>query len=244
MTGACVTPCGPACKAEKAPAYKKWASEFLASFWLVLIILTSAETSNLLTNALGQGLGLYVIASIFYTSSQVNGIFTLLAFFLRLRPKINGLTLLINLALQAIGAWLAALAYSALNPSSTTLGATGLGTGVSIGRGFLAEYLASTIVLTAAVVVTGNYRLPRDGPSPLYNNGNLVVGISLSLAVYLAGSISGAGVNPWRSMGPFFVIGFPSEWWIYWVAPLVAAITVWVLFRFLLKDRLVRNVRQ
>ena len=57
--------------------------------------------------------------------------------------------------------------------------------------------------------------------------------ISLSLiAIHLAGvPISGASVNPARSLGPAVVAGDLGGIWLYIVAPLVGAVVAWLVTR-------------
>lgn len=44
-----------------------------------------------------------------------------------------------------------------------------------------------------------------------------------ALMVYLEAPLSGTSTNPARSIGPSFVAGVWSGWWIYWIGPILGA---------------------
>jgi aquaporin Z len=94
------------------------------------------------------------------------------------------------------------------------LGATGPGTAVSGWTTTLIE-----IVLTAGLVsvILGTASGARNvGP-----NAALAVGGYIILAGLWAAPISGASMNPARSLGPAIVGGHWTDWWAYVVGPLI-----------------------
>ena len=57
-------------------------------------------------------------------------------------------------------------------------------------------------------------------------------------AVHLVGlPITGASVNPARSLGPAIVGGDFGDIWIYLVGPAVGAILAWVLFKCIVEGK-------
>lgn len=93
-----------------------------------------------------------------------------------------------------------------------------LGTGISQGQGFVAEMiltamLMGTILMLAVEKHRGTFMAP------------LGIGLAL-LLIHLAGiNISGASVNPARSLGPAVANrNFVPEFWIYFIAPTIGAI--------------------
>uniref|UniRef100_A0A8C0VN17 Aquaporin-8 n=1 Tax=Cyanistes caeruleus TaxID=156563 RepID=A0A8C0VN17_CYACU len=54
------------------------------------------------------------------------------------------------------------------------------------------------------------------------------------------GGVSGACMNPARAFGPALVANCWDYHWVYWVGPMVAALLVGVLLRFLLGDQATR----
>ena len=59
------------------------------------------------------------------------------------------------------------------------------------------------------------------------------IGISgiIALDVYFLGPISGASMNPIRSLTPALVSGIFDDLWLYWTAPFIGAVFVGLLYR-------------
>ncbi len=51
----------------------------------------------------------------------------------------------------------------------------------------------------------------------------LAIGLTVGLEAAFMGPITGASMNPARSLGPAFVGGIWQHHWVYWVAPIVGA---------------------
>jgi aquaporin NIP len=63
----------------------------------------------------------------------------------------------------------------------------------------------------------------------------IAIGGTVALGALVGGPISGASMNPARSLGPAFVSGNLSDLWIYLVAPPVGAIAAALVYRYLLR---------
>lgn len=61
----------------------------------------------------------------------------------------------------------------------------------------------------------------------------IAIGGTVALGALVGGPISGASMNPARSLGPAFVSGDLSDLWIYLVAPTVGAVAAAVVYRYL-----------
>ena len=53
---------------------------------------------------------------------------------------------------------------------------------------------------------------------------SIVVGSIVALDVYFLGPISGASMNPIRSLAPSIVTGITDDLWLYWSAPFIGAV--------------------
>jgi len=51
----------------------------------------------------------------------------------------------------------------------------------------------------------------------------LAIGAIVALDVYFLGPISGASMNPIRSLSPAIVTGIPDDLWLYWSAPFIGS---------------------
>jgi aquaporin Z len=120
------------------------------------------------------------------------------------------------IAAQITGAIVAALLLLAIFGNVGHLGATlpHLGSGTA---------LVTEIVLTAALllIILGT---AAAGPRLVGHNSALAVGGTIALLGLIASPVSGASMNPARSLGPALVGGNMGSYWIYVVGPLCGAL--------------------
>jgi aquaporin Z len=120
------------------------------------------------------------------------------------------------IAAQIAGAIVAALLLLAIFGNVGHLGATlpHLGSGTA---------LITEIVLTAALllIILGT---AAAGPRLVGHNSALAVGGTIALMGLIGSPVSGASMNPARSLGPALVGGNMGSYWIYVVGPLCGAL--------------------
>ena len=122
-------------------------------------------------------------------------------------------------AIGAIGA--AALVLVVAGQGAVTAGVTKPGGGVTdIGALILEVFLTAGFV---AVILTSTKRAPLLAP--------LAIPLTLVAIHFAAAPLSGASVNPVRSLGSALVGGDLTALWIYIVAPIVGAVVGWAMFR-------------
>ncbi len=85
-------------------------------------------------------------------------------------------------------------------------------TGQSLGM----EILLTTLLVTVALSVAARHRLL--GP-----DSAIAVGATIAAAGLIGIAVSGASMNPARSLGPALVAGVSADQWIYVVGPLAGA---------------------
>ena len=61
----------------------------------------------------------------------------------------------------------------------------------------------------------------------------LAIGSTVALEAMFAGPISGASMNPARSLGPALVGGHWADHWIYWIGPIVGAAVGALLYTYI-----------
>jgi len=129
---------------------------------------------------------------------------------------------------QAIGAILAILFLRYMfGPGD--LGATVPGPGITPFKAMLME-----AVLTTGLVNT--ILGTASGSRNIGTNGAIAVGSYIALAGIWSGSISGASMNPIRSLAPDIVRGDYTTTWVYIVGPLIGAV-LGVAFEWFLKGK-------
>ena len=118
-------------------------------------------------------------------------------------------------AAQLAGAVLASACLRALFPADPTLGAT-LPAG-DAAQSFALELVITWILMLVVLSVS-------DGARERGTTAGLAIGAVVALAALFAGPVSGASMNPARSLGPALVAGGLAGVWIYLVAPVAGAL--------------------
>jgi len=118
---------------------------------------------------------------------------------------------------QLAGGVLAALFLRAMFGTAGALGATLPGAGIGT-----VKALAMEVVLTAGLVNT--ILGTATGARNIGTNGAIAVGGYIALAGLWAAPVSGASMNPVRSLAPDLVRGDLATTWIYIAGPLLGAL--------------------
>jgi len=95
----------------------------------------------------------------------------------------------------------------------------------SQGQSFLWEVVLSAILMFVILAVATDTRAVGEAAA-------IAIGGTIGLDAMFGGPISGASMNPMRSMGPAFVSGDLHALWVYVVAPVVGASIGAVLYQF------------
>jgi aquaporin Z len=201
--------------------YQRLLAEILGTFALTVvaaggIIISSISHGevNLTAHYVAAGL---VIAALIYALGSTSGAHfnpvVTLAFALRRDfpwRRVPGYWIA-----QLLGAVLASLLLRQLFGTVEHLGAT-LPKG-GAGVAFVMEILLTFLLVTVILGVVAKAEL-------VGNNVAIAVGSTIVLCGLFAGPISGASMNPARSLGPFLVSGELGDAWIYIVGPFVGAL--------------------
>jgi len=120
-------------------------------------------------------------------------------------------------AAQAVGAVLATLLLAALIGKHGNAGLTLPGRGISAGIALAWEALLTTGLISVVLgTASGAQQL---GPVAAFG-----VGGYLALAGLFGAPVSGASMNPARSLGPALVLGDWTAWWVYLLGPMIGAV--------------------
>jgi MIP family channel proteins len=118
-------------------------------------------------------------------------------------------------AAQLAGALLAAILLRAILGDVATLGAT-LPAGGAL-QSLVLEIVLTFILMFVIMAVATDTRAVGQAAA-------LAIGGTVALAALFAGPISGASMNPARSLGPAIVAGALTDQWIYLAGPAIGAV--------------------
>lgn len=228
---------------EDAPAHAVWRSlgaELLGTAALTLVaaggeVIAVRSSGQVDATARAVAPGLMVMAVI-YALGQVSGahINPAVTMAFALRRDFPWRRVPAYWIAQFLGAILAAFYLRALFGRVAEVGATRPKAGV--GTGFAMETVL-TLLLVSIILGTAT-RAKVVGP-----NAAIAVGGTVALAGLFAAPISGASMNPARSLGPALVAGFATHQWIYVVGPVLGAMLAAIIATLLHGPRQPAEVR-
>ena len=205
-------------------------AEFLGTFFLVFAgtgaVVVNAQTDGAVTHvgvALTFGL---VVMSMIFALGDVSGA--------HLNPAVSvgfwvagrmpARELVLYAVAQVGGALAASGVLRGLFPASPTLGET-LPSG-ALGQSLVLEAFLTMMLMLVILAVSSGSR-----------EKGLLAGIAIGgvvgLEALFAGPISGASMNPARSLGPALVGGQSMHLWVYLLGPIAGAIAAVMAFRLL-----------
>jgi aquaporin Z len=140
--------------------------------------------------------------------------------------RVDVMTAIGYVVAQVIGATVASAMILVLSDQAAVAGTKNMPGSVGDGGAFLVEVVLTAIFVAVILTVT------RKDP------GHALIVIPLTLlAIHVAGiPLSGASVNPARSLGPAIVSTDFAAIWIYLTAPFLGAVAGWLVFRVLSAD--------
>lgn len=91
---------------------------------------------------------------------------------------------------------------------------------------FILTFLLMTVIMGAAV----------DGRA-VQGFAGIAIGATVGMEAMFGGPISGASMNPARSFAPALLSGAWQAHWIYWVAPILGAVSAAVVYRYAIETK-------
>ena len=206
-------------------------SELIGTFALIFIGAGAAAIGGeLIVIALAHGMVIIGLAYAYghHSGTHINPAVT---FGLLIAGEIKTKTAINYWIMQFAGGILGAAALSfVLGGSTSGLGATQFDTtATSVSQALVLELiltflLVNTIMNTAVSGKAGNL-------------AGLAIGSTLIFCILMGGPITGASLNPARTLGPALLTGNLDQLWVYIVGPLAGAAIASIFYVNVLKDK-------
>jgi aquaporin Z len=224
--------------AAKLNPQKRFAAEVIGTFIVVLLgtgsVVIDAKFGGKLglpfiafAPFVGVAIGVYLFGKI--SMAHFNPAVTL-AFLIT--KHITKLQLLQYFAAEITGALLASLFVMSVVGTEASLGANAPDYSYSLPVVFAIEVLATSLLMAVIYVVVYTKGLRRLG--------GLAIGGMVGLDIFFLAFISGASMNPARSLAPALLSGVLGNLWLYWSATFVGSSAV--AFTVLRRSKMTNNV--
>jgi aquaporin Z len=142
---------------------------------------------------------------------------------------------------QLLGGIAGALALRwALGGTATGLGATHLARDLSVANGTATVTIAPLVGLVieailAFFLVNAVMNAGISGKATI--PGGLAIGLTLTFCILMGGPLTGASLNPARSLGPAVATGDYGDLWLYFVGPILGGVVAGLLYRQVFEER-------
>ncbi len=211
---------------------KQYIAEFIGTFALVFCgtgaIVINEVTAGQVTNVgIGITFGMIVMAMI-YTFGRISGahINPAVTIAFAFAFKVNKRSLVGYIIAQLLGAFLASIVLAFLFPSNMNLGTT-LPAG-SWQQSFVLEIILTYFLMLVIIFVSQNKKTSHMT--------GMAVGSVVMLEAIFAGPITGASMNPARSIAPAIISGNTTHLWLYIAAPIIGAILAAYTWKYMEED--------
>lgn len=215
---------------------KKYISEFVGTFVLVLIACGVAVVTgaNIVATSLAFGL---VIVAMAYSIGNVSGchINPAVSLSMLISKKMTVKDFIGYIIAQVLGALSGSAILGVALDSFDSLGANSYGAfgqlATNMWIAILIEVILTFIFVTVILGVTSKEK---------YSNvSGIVIGLTLTLVHLIGIPFTGTSVNPARSLAPALLQGGEvlSQVWVFILAPLVGAALASLFYRFVLEEK-------
>jgi aquaporin Z len=208
---------------------RKLVAELIGSFTLIFIGAGAGAigTGGLVGVALAHGL---VVLTFAYAYGHISGthINPAVTIGLWVGKQIDAASAVAYIVVQLIGGTLGALALRfVLGGTSTGLGATTLAANVSPVQGFVVEAILTFFLVNAIFNTAVSGKAGNAAP--------VAIGLTLAFCILMGGPLTGASLNPARTVGPAVASGNFANLWLYFAGPILGAIVAALLYSGLLR---------
>jgi len=200
--------------------FPQYIAEFIGTFFLVffgcgsviLSELNSSYNDSLIPLVFGGTVSIMIYAVGHISGAHFNPAVTI-AFWST--KRFTAKRLVGYLTSQFVGAALGSLIHKMIWGSLHTFGTTTLST--SLGTGFLAEVILSFCLMFVIISVATDSRAVGE-------LAGIAIGTTVAICAFVGGPLTGASMNPARTLGPALISMNFSSLWIYLTAPILGTV--------------------
>ncbi len=217
---------------------KSYLAEFIGTFALLFIGIGSIAADSMTGGKLGltgialaHGLTIAVMVSALghVSGAHFNPAVTIGAWS---AGKITSQNAVAYIVAQCLGALTGSLAIGwsvpAMTLTSVSIGTPSLGAGIGPGQAVVAEIVLTFFLM---LVIYGT-AIDSRGPKAV---AGLCIGLVIVADIFMGAPISGAAMNPARHFGPAIIGGGMSNWWVYWVGPVLGSVVAAQVYKRVLE---------
>jgi MIP family channel proteins len=155
--------------------------------------------------------------------------------------KIEAKRAISHMVFQIAGGLLAALLLSwMLGGTATGLGATHLAHDLSVSSGKATITITPVMGVVLEAILTFflvNTVMNAAVSGKAGDLAGIAIGLTLVFCILMGGPLTGASLNPARSIGPALVTGDLSDLWVYLIGPPLGGIAAGLLYKFALEEK-------
>ena len=204
---------------------RSYIAEFIGPFALMFlgggaIIATGGNDLVAIALAHGLAIGLMIAAAGHISGGVYNPAITIGLMATGKLPARKGL---IYILAQCLGATVAAALLRFAVPDATVGVTPTLGPNVSLAQGIVVEAILTFFLM---FVIFGT-AIDSRGPATI---AGLAIGLTIAIDILAGGPLTGAAMNPARTLGPAIVYGVWTDHVVYWVGPIVGALAAAFLY--------------
>ncbi|MDA8114514.1 MAG: aquaporin family protein [Acidithiobacillus sp.] len=220
------------------PLMRKMTAEFIGTFGLIFFGGGAAAMGKpLIDIALANGLAIMIAAYVFgdISGGIVNPAVTLGG---AIAGKISWRDAGMYMIAQILGGIAAGFALlTVLHGPMGHLGATTINTNlISVPGGFMLEALGTFFLTSTALYTAMSDRAGNAAP--------LAIGFTLVMIVTFMGPLTGASVNPARTLGPAVAGDYYTHIWVYLIATPLGGLVAGLLYKFMQEGKTDMNFRE